>query len=326
MQTAPAVRKNLFVLALDFGGSKLAAAVVEPRRGRIIAKTRQERLPSANAQQSLEQMIALGRGVLQDGQTPSSALLRLGVSFGGPLSRDRRYVLRSMHVPDWESFPLAERLETAFGCRAFMDNDANAAALGEWRFGAGRGLDSLLYIQVSTGIGAGIVVHRRLLRGAGLAGEFGHMTVAPDGPLCVCGKRGCVESFAAGWALARDGRTALVNALLNSPLRKLCGDDPERLDARLVCEAARQGDPIANAILDRAAQALGMTLANAVVLLDPQAVVIGGGVSRSQDVLATRLAAAVSEFLPPMFQGRCPLMFSQLGGDETLLGAALLDS
>lgn len=325
MQAAPAVHKDSLVLALDFGGSKLAAALVEPRRGKIIFKTSQERLPTANAQWSLEQMIALGRSVLQEKQVSGNALLRLGVSFGGPLSRDRRCVLRSMHVPDWEIFPLVERLEAAFGCPAFMDNDANAAALGEWRFGAGRGLDSLLYVQISTGVGAGIIASRQLLRGAGLAGEFGHMTIAPDGPECVCGKRGCVESFAAGWALARDGRAALADAPQDSPLRKLSAGDPQRLDARQVCEAVRQGDPNAAAILDRAARALGMAIANAVVLLDPQAVLIGGGVSRSQDVLTAPLTAALTAHLPLMFQGRCPLKFSQLGGDETLLGAALLN-
>lgn len=325
MQVMPKVQKKPLVLALDFGGSKLAAALVEPRSGRIVLKTREERPSLANAQQSLEQMIALGRSSLREAGVPDNALLRLGVSFGGPLSRDRRCVLRSMHVPDWDAFPLAEQLEAVFGCPVFMDNDANAAAVGEWRFGSGRGLDSLLYIQVSTGVGAGIIVGRHLLRGAGLAGEFGHMTIATDGPPCVCGKRGCVESIAAGWALARDGQAALANAPQDSLLRKLCADDPQRLDARLVCEAARQGDFSAAAILDRASRALGLAIANAVVLLDPQAVVIGGGVSRSQDILAARLIAAMSEFLPPMFQGRCSLKFTELEGDETLLGAALLN-
>lgn len=251
-------------------------------------------------------MTGLARAVLSQSPGPVTAL---GISFGGPVSADRQTVLRSMHVGDWEGLPLPAHLSAALGLPAAMDNDGNLAALGEWTFGAGRGVRSLLYIQVSTGIGAGLVLEGQVYRGQGLAGEFGHLTVMPDGPRCVCGKQGCVESLASGWALARDGRAL--------------GNDPPP-DAEGVLAAARAGHAEAQAIVRRAFTALGQGLAMAITLLDPDVVVLGGGVARAEDWMRPLVTNALTNSLPPMLQNRTRLEFSRLHGAETLLGAALL--
>lgn len=205
-----------------------------------------------------------------------------------------------------------------------MDNDGNAAALDEWSFGAGKDYENMLYIQVSTGVGSGMILGKQVYRGSGLAGEFGHMTVMADGPMCVCGKSGCVESLASGWALAREGRLAYETSIAGSPLHLLAEGDPQSIDADLVIEAARRGDPLATALIDRSFSYLGIGISGAIVLLDPQMVVLGGGITQSWDMLHPRLQASLVKHLPAMFHDRVKVTASKLSGTETLLGAAML--
>ena len=211
-----------FVLALDFGGTKLSAAIVNIENGEIAALIQKSTPVQQGAAGTLEVMVATAKEVLgKFGRRDH--VTQTGISFGGPVNQDRTAVLHSHHVADWDGIVLTEIMQDTFGMPAFMDNDANAAALGEWYFGAGKRAQNMLYIQVSTGIGAGLILDSHLYRGAALAGEFGHIIILPDGPACVCGRKGCVESLCAGWAIARDGKEALKNAswtYKDSPRRK----------------------------------------------------------------------------------------------------------
>jgi len=292
-------------LALDFGGTKLAAGLVDCATGHVIDRCQQP-TPPGDAHASLSVMFGLAREILT--ASSSASINGVGISFGGPLNADRRAVARSMHVPGWEGLALPAMVSQTLRLPCVMDNDANLAAFGEWRYGSGRGTQHLIYIQISTGIGAGLVLDGRLYRGTGYAGEFGHLTVDPDGPVCACGKRGCVESFAAGWAIARDGRTAFGHGAV---------------DARLVCQAARDGDPQAVAIVQRAFTALGIGIANAINLISPELIVIGGGVARSGDVMLPIVEQALdAHVLPVMTRPR--LALASLGDDATLAGCAAL--
>ena len=302
----------------------MAAAVVDVSSGEIKASEFQPTPAVKGADASLKAMIQAGQSVLNKLSMPTSAIGGVGISFGGPISQDRRHVLRSLHVPDWDAFPLTDYVTETFGLPAFMDNDGNAAALGEWYFGVGRGTNDMLYVQVSTGVGAGLILDRRVYRGQGLAAEFGHLTVMVDGPQCACGKRGCVESLTSGWAMARYGREAYDRSSPGSVL-KILGDQASGLiDARLVIHACRQGDPQAKGIVERGFEYLGVGISNAVVMLDPQMVAIGGGISHAWDIMYPQLQNSLALYLPPMFQNRVRIELSQLHGTETLLGAALL--
>ena len=187
------------ILACDFGGTKLSAAVMEAAalaapdaawRGHL----RRLSPPGASAESDINTMLAMGRELL-DGERPSA----IGISFGGPVDYQSGVVRLSHHVPGWELVPLQQLFSHAFQAPVRVDNDANVAGLGEWRFGAGRGVADLLYVTVSTGVGGGWILDGRPYRGAaGLAGEIGHTVVDPNGPLCLCGKRGCVERLASG--------------------------------------------------------------------------------------------------------------------------------
>jgi glucokinase len=312
--------KNNFALALDFGGTKLAAGIIDLQAGRVIV---QRRLPtdSQAARYNLNRIIEVGKELLQ--QVDLDILAGVGISFGGPIAPDRRQIARSMHIPGWEGIGLPALITQAFQLPAVMDNDANLAALGEWRFGAGQGTTHMLYIQVSTGIGAGLILDGRLYRGTGMAGEFGHLTVMVDGPLCSCGKRGCVESFAAGWAIARDGRQAVLDQGDKTLLYSQVEGISDLVTARHVVEAAKAGDQVSQAIISQAFSFLGIGIANAINLLGPELVVIGGGVAKAGDLILKPITNALDDHLFPSLS-RPHLKFSVLGDETPLFGAAAL--
>jgi len=307
------------ILALDFGGTKLAAATVEPGARAFRARASMPSPPNKSAEADREIILALAKEVL-GGKRPAA----VGVSFGGPVREG--VVLLSHHVPDWEDFPLAEWLREHFGVPAAVENDANAAALGEWRYGAGRGTRHFLYVTVSTGIGGGIVIGGRLYRGAdSLAGEIGHMVVDPGGPRCTCGRRGCLEAFSAGPAIARRARELLASHHRSGEGRiilELVGGDPSRITAREVAMAAARGDPLAAEILREAGEALGFGLAQAIALLNPERVALGGGVVKAGEPFLAHVRKAANAWAFP--GARVEIALAELGDDAPLWGAAAL--
>lgn len=298
------------VLALDFGGTKLAAAVAE-RGATAWRSVERSLLPrGVDAAMAYAEMVRLAGKVLS-GARPAA----IGVSFNGPVDPLAGMVRVSFQVPGWEAVPLAGRLTAEFDAPAQIENDANAAALGEARFGAGRGAESVLYLTVSTGVGGGVVLDGRLRRGHhGLAGEIGHLCVEPDGPRCACGRRGCLEALASGPAIARHAREALA-AHTERPSR--LRDLPDAaLDARAVAEAAAEGDALAWEVLEGAAIALGRGIGSAANVFDPQRVILGGGVTHAGErywsvvrsvAQATALAGDTLEIVPAALGDEAPL-------------------
>ncbi len=260
--TAPA-----YYLAMDFGGTKHAAALM-PVDGRgWLAQRRAAAPPGSDGASDRALMFQLADALLAE---HPGDLRAIGISFGGPVDFARGHVVLSHHVPGWEDTPLVEMVRARYGAPVTMDNDANIAAYGEWRYGAGMGCASLLYVTVSTGIGGGWVLEGRPYRGAdSLAGEIGHLAVDPAGPPCVCGKRGCVETIGSGTNIARamNERTGASD-----------------WTAAAVDAAAQAGDATARAVLERAAWALGLGLGYAITLMNPRRVVIGGGVANAGEL------------------------------------------
>ncbi len=311
-----------YVLSLDFGGTKLIAALVDPANGRIVQRNQAVTPTLDGAQASYEKMIAMADNLIRNNS--ESMVDHIGISFGGPVSSDRRNIIRSHHVKDWQDYPLPQEITRYFSIPAYMDNDANCAALGECRFGAGINFPNLLYVQISTGIGCGMILNNHIYRSQGLAGEIGHITINADGPICSCGKFGCLESIASGWAIARDGRAALENACDSDPLRSASQNLPENIDAALVFYACRSGSQSARSIIEASVDGLSMGIANSVCTLDPAAVILGGGIIQSWDIILPILNSHLKKYLPEMFNERFVLRAARLNGDETLIGAALL--
>lgn len=307
------------VLALDFGGTKHTAAVASwgdtswERHERIYTP------PEANADTDVQMMLALARKLL-DGRMPAA----IGVSFGGPVDYRTGTVRRSDHVPGWDYMPLGRLLSAALGAPAAVDNDANAGAIGEHTFGAGKGSEHLLYVTVSTGVGGGWILNNRPWRGAdGMAGEIGHTVIEQDGPRCLCGKAGCVERLASGPFMAANARAQLdAEPAKGVIIRQLAGEDLDAIDARLLSAAAAAGDEIAVSTLQRGARALGIGIANAASLINPQLAIVGGGVAKAGAEWWDALQQAVRETL--VAGARLDVVPAALGDDAPLWGAFAL--
>ncbi len=315
------MEEERLLLALDFGGTKHAAAVARLGEREWLARERRPSPRGADATTDLAIMLDMAEALLA---AVPGRLAAVGVSFGGPVDAPHGVIRRSHHVPGWENVPLAARLERALGAPVRVDNDANAGALGEWRFGAGQDAESLLYVTVSTGIGGGWILAGRPWRGSdGMAGEIGHTIVRPGGPLCVCGRRGCLEVVACGPAIAREARERLAaDPAVGQILRGLVDGDLAALTAAHVSRAAEAGDPLAREVLLAAARALGDGIGNALSLMNPEVVVLGGGVTRAGGAWWAEVRrAARANTLPEI---RAEIVPAALGDDAPLWGAVAL--
>jgi len=320
------------LLALDFGGTKLAAALApacegrhggsecDLRAGGWLARTEAPSPPGRTAQSDMRIMMEMVGRLLAEARRPLAAI---GVSFGGPVAAGRRVVLLSHHVPGWEQVPLCDRLEAELGAPAFMDNDGNTAALGEYRYGAGRGHDSLLYITVSTGVGGGWILNGQTWGGAdGVAGEIGHLVVDPQGPTCPCGKRGCVEVMASGLGIAQRASEWLATRPHNGRLLRSLAAGDLAPDAELVAQAAAQGDELAWQVLEVSARALGNGIGGAANLMNPEVFVLGGGVTKAGERWWQAVRQAARDTALPEI--RTEIVPAALGDDAPLWGAIAL--
>jgi glucokinase len=309
------------LLALDFGGTKHAAALAHVGARAWMDHRSELSPPGADASLDLAIVLSLAWELLA---AHPGRLAAVGVSFGGPVDFARGLVRLSHHVPGWEGVPLRDLLQTEFGAPVSVDNDANAGALGEWRFGAGQGCANLLYLTVSTGVGGGWVIDGRPYRGVdGMAGEIGHTVVDPGGPVCVCGRRGCVEVMACGPAIARRAQERLAaEPQSGAVLRRLAGEDVRAITGALVARAAQEGDALAEEVLLAAARALGNGIGNALSLMNPQRVVLGGGVTNAGEKWWAEVRrAARANTLPEISVEIVP---ARLGGHAPLWGAVAL--
>lgn len=315
------------ILALDFGGTKLAAGLTSNGSKEWLSYKRRLSPANADANTDLKIMYELIDSVLQEGKPDV-----IGVSFGGPVDASTGKVKLSHHVRGWENIPLQKLLENKLGVAAKVDNDANVAALGEYRFGAGQGYTSLFYITISTGVGGGWILNGQPWRGfEGMAGEIGHMIVDPAGPLCLCGKRGCVERFASGPYMAQDVREILKKEMEDTEqgikikgeiLRSLVGNNLELITGKIVSEASNSGDELAREFLSRSAWALGVAIGNVANLINPQLFVLGGGVTKAGDNFWQVLRKTARETALP--EVNFELVPANLGDDAPLWGAVAL--
>ncbi len=320
------------ILALDFGGTKLAAAVVNSGDREWLRYERRLSPAHANASTDLDIMRDLINSLLQT-EKPDA----IGVSFGGPVDASTGTVRLSHHVAGWENVPLKNLLEEEFSVPVNVDNDANVAALGEYRFGAGEGHDSLFYITISTGVGGGWILNGQPWRGVGgMAGEIGHIVVDPAGPVCLCGKRGCLERLASGPYMARNVREFLENVRgacaqripqrrrgrRGEILRGLVGNDLDLITGKVVSDAAAQGDELAQDVLFKGAWALGVGIGNVANLINPQLFILGGSVTKAGDSWWDVVRKVSRETALPEVDFK--VVPAALGDDAPLWGAVAL--
>ena len=302
---------------IDVGGTKIAGGVVD-LDGVIVEELRVES-PAASAE-AIEEAI---EGLVHE-LGSRHEITAVGVGAAGYIDKARAVVMFAPNIA-WRDVDLKADLEQRTGLPVVVENDANAAAWGEFRFGAGHDVDDLLLVTVGTGVGGGVVLDGALYRGAfGVGAEIGHMRVVPDGILCGCGNRGCYEQYASGSALVRDARAAVrAGSLLARDLLDRAGGDIEAITGPLITEVARGGDPFAVEQLASLGRWLGEGIASLTAVLDPAVVVIGGGVSEAGDLLLGPARAAFASQLTG--RGHRPVLEirkARLGNRPGLIGAA----
>ena len=269
--------------AIDLGGTKLRSIVVDGS-GRVIG----DDIGLSRAEEGLEVVLerieesldaALGKaGVKRE------RLAGLGIASPGAVDAARGIVPNAPQLPGWQDVPLARLLGERFGLPTLLENDASAAALGEHRFGAGRGSRHMLYITVSTGVGGGIIIDGELYRGkSGAAGEMGHVIIDMNGPACGCGARGCLESLASGTAIAKRGELLAESG--DSPILARLRKEEGPVTAEMMERAATMGDAASREAFRQAGHYFGVALAGFVNVFDPEVIVIGGGVAKAGDLL-----------------------------------------
>ena len=306
------------VVGVDVGGSKVLAATVAPD-GTVGPLVRGVTPGRVVAPEAVEDAL-VGAVRRAAGDRPPAAV---GVAAAGFVDAVGSRVMFAPHLP-WRGEDVRALLAARLGVPVLLDNDANCAAHAEATFGAGRGSGSMLLVTMGTGIGGAIVLDDRVWRGAaGMAGEFGHMQVVPDGASCECGRRGCWEQYCSGNALVRDARSRI--GAEPTVLADLCGGDPARLTGPMVTEAAEQGDLVARGAFARIGDWLGVGIANLVAAFDPELVVVGGGVSDAGDRLLDPAREALARTLVGAGHRDLPAVVpATLGPAAGLVGAAAL--
>ncbi len=312
------------ILSLDMGGTTLSGGLVQPD-GRVRHQRALLTFARGRGAAVMEQLLDLAGSLLDAARQRRLKVAGVGVGVPGAVDVTRGRVQADIpNVPELEGLALGPLLRRRFGLPVYIDNDVNALTLGEWYFGRARGVRNFAVLAAGTGVGGGIVIDGKLVRGRqGYGGEAGHMTVKLDGRPCFCGSVGCIKAYASGPDIAAQARDRLQTSQ-PSRLLDLCAGDPSRLTAQEVFAAARAGDPTALEVVEMAARALGAGVANLVNLLNPEMIVLGGGVLEASDLLLPSIRRwAASYAFADALKGT-HLVLSKFIKRSTIKGAAAL--
>ena len=315
------------VVGVDVGGTKVAAGLVD-RNGKIKAQTRTPMVANGAARDGLAAVISAIDLLLANDTQTRSLIRGIGICSPGPLDPKTGVVLNPPNVPCWRNFSLAAEVEAVYRVAVKIENDANAAALAEAQWGAGRGYGHVFYASIGTGIGTGIVFDGRIYNGrTGAAAEGGHMSIDYRGPRCGCGKPGCIEVLAAGPAIARRAQ-AKVSSGQGRPsvMLDLANGDVDAITSELVGQACAAGDPLARQALQETVELLSLWLSNIVDLLEPDVVIIGGGVAAMLSPFFGDLANRMAAYCIISRCQEIPLLQAHYGADAGIAGGAALCS
>jgi len=307
------------IVGVDIGGTKVAAALVTAE-GEILRKARVPMVSSGDAAKGFSPVHEAIAAILAAAPEPVTGI---GICSPGPLDPTTGVVLNPPNLPCWRNFPLAAETEKAFGIPARVDNDGNAAGLAEALWGGGVGYRNVFYATLGTGIGAGIIIDRKIYHGrTGAAAEGGHVTIDYNGPRCACGKRGCIEALASGPRIAARAREKLAGGAESRILAH--AGTIEQVQTEHVGAAFREGDAIACELLSETAFLLTVWLGNIVDLLEPDVIVVGGGVAELMSSFFPKIGADLPRWSENQRAGEIPLVLARYGADAGIAGAAAL--
>jgi glucokinase len=313
------LRRRLFV-GVDVGGTKVAAGLVNGE-GEISAQVRVAMVADSSPQRGLDSVLSAISHVIPHG---AEGIAGIGICAPGPLDPKTGVILNPPNLPCWRNFPLAAAVRKKYSVPVKVDNDANAAALAEARWGAARGYRNVFYATIGTGIGTGIVFDGKIYHGrTGSAGEGGHVSIDHRGPICNCGKPGCIEIFASGTAIANRARREIATGTKSSMVEMVHGD-AENISGLIVGKAADLGDGLAKKIVTEAVEMLALWLSNIVDLFDPDVIVIGGGAAVLYQSYFHEMRKRIAEFAVNPHANEVPLVSARYGADSGIAGGAAL--
>ncbi|MGL4572788.1 MAG: ROK family protein [Clostridium sp.] len=308
---------NKYVVGVDLGGTKISTALADCE-GNVLAQSIIPTNAHEGEERVLERIIKSIQSVISEGDCGCDDIVAIGIGSPGPLDSQKGIIIKTPNLP-FTNFNLVRPLEEKFKVPVFLDNDANVAAIGEYMLGAGRGKRNIVYFTVSTGVGGGAILDGNIYRGnTSNALEIGHMTVAPFGPRCGCGNIGCLEAVASGTAIGKRGREAVLSKV-DTSLKEF-----ENVTSYEVFKEAEKGDAVAKDIIEEALNYLGIGIANAIAIFDPEMVVIGGGVSKAGDIVFERVRQVVNKRCFKSMADACTIVPAGLGTDAGVIGAVAL--
>lgn len=325
-----------YSLGFDIGGTKCAVILGKgeiPQKNDddfIIDKIRFETNQSRGWQKIVEQLLESAETVLERNGVSCAQLIGCGISCGGPLDSKKGIIMCPPNLPDWDNVPLVEMTEKRLGIKTYLQNDANACALAEWKFGAGRGTRNMVFLTFGTGMGAGLILDGRLYSGTNdMAGEVGHMRLSENGPVGY-GKAGSFEGFCSGGGIARLAKQIVENKLSQGIIPSFCksADELERITAKSVAVAAADGDETATEIYNICGEYLGRGLSVIIDILNPEAIVIGSIYERSSALLQQKMCETLRKEALPYALDVCRILPATLGdsiGDYAALGVAFMN-
>ncbi|WP_461207496.1 ROK family protein [Clostridium sp. DL1XJH146] len=306
------------VIGIDLGGTKISG-VISDLQGNVYSKYT---IPT-NAEQGekvvLERIESVIDRLIVESEINIKNIKAIGIGSPGPLDPQKGIILTTPNLP-FRNFKIVEPIEEKYGVKTFLDNDANVATIGEFMFGAGVSTENMLYVTVSTGIGGGAIINGKIYRGNTYnAFEVGHMTIEKDGPRCNCGNIGCAEVLSSGTAIARIANETISGPIIQSTLKKY-----DKVTAKEVFDEAFNGDKVAKEIIDTSLNYLGIFISNLIVTMDPEMIVIGGGVAQAGDIVFDKVKEVVDKRVFKNMAENCKIVPAKLGVDAGVIGAAAL--
>jgi glucokinase len=307
------------IIGVDLGGTNVRSAVVD-HAGRVTDNARLSVAGSGTAEVVINRVVACVNQTLD--RCGHEHIRGIGVGTPGLIKAETGTIVYAPNVPGWVDLPLQTILEERFGLPVSIENDANAAGIGEHWVGGGAGYKNMVCLTLGTGVGGAIIFDNRVWRGSnGAGGEVGHITVVENGAVCGCGAPGCLEAYASAPAIARQAREALESGAV-SLLNDRCGGDRSRIDAAMIAEAARDGDRVATDVMYRAATLLGIAVAGLTNLLNPEMFVIGGGVVNAGDLIFDPIWEQIDRIAYKWSASILKIVPAKLGDDAGIIGAA----
>ena len=311
-------------IGVDLGGTNLRGAIVDTDSGRIFHQRKCPTLAAEGQEAVIARIVQLIKELTQASGESNGVIKAVGMGVPGTPDIDTGVIQFLPNLPGkWLNVPLQAIVEERIGLPVALINDVRAITLGEWMFGAGRGADTLVCLAIGTGIGGGVVVNGQFHLGiGGTAGEFGHHVVEADGLPCGCGGKGCLELYASGPAIAAMGVKEVMHGH-TTRIGELVNYDLNQINVEVIVQAAREGDPIAQGILQRVGMYLGIAVGNILGVISPQRVIFGGGVSSAGDLLLKPIVRTVNERVHVIPIRKVEFVLAELGIHGGLLGAAL---